>query len=257
MHQADPCSAVALIAERLIHTALRLMLRCVIHVPLLLTHTRYDVVNSQQHCGRLDGCFKRLLLHGECVHDAEGLHVCDDPFVAIDTPIQAATSGGMPCTEVCQHAHDVGTAIVCEATRDHLEGLRHSPVCVLLRALLGFRLFLETGGELHLCGASAGQKPWLQHDVPCDAEGVLQIPLHLVQHILRGTPEDDRACFRIFALRHVGEILVTDLLDAKIAATSPDIRFRQLFRAIGDASATYPCDAVVVGLAHTPNHRDV
>mmetsp|Transcript_96815 Transcript_96815/g.260329 ORF Transcript_96815/g.260329 Transcript_96815/m.260329 type:complete len:299 (+) Transcript_96815:355-1251(+) len=163
----------------------------------------------------------------------------------------------MPGAEVRHHPHDVGTAIVGQAPGDDLQSVRDGPVGKLPRARDRLGLLLEPGRQLHLRGAAAWQHPGLQDDVPRHAKRILQVALHLVEHVSGGAAEDDRAGLGVLALRHEGEVLVADLLDLKQAALGSNGRLGQLLGAVADRRAGDAGDAVVVRLADAADHGDV
>mmetsp|Transcript_26210 Transcript_26210/g.73547 ORF Transcript_26210/g.73547 Transcript_26210/m.73547 type:complete len:209 (+) Transcript_26210:330-956(+) len=163
----------------------------------------------------------------------------------------------MPGPQVCHNTHDIGAAIVRQAAGNDLKSIRNRAIGVLPRSRDSLGLLLQPGGQFHLCGTAAREHAGLQQDVPRHAEGVLQVALHLVEHIPGRTTQDHRARLRVLALSHEGEILVADLLDLEEATLSADHGLYELLSAVANMRTCDPRDAIVVCLSDTPNHRDV
>mmetsp|Transcript_12294 Transcript_12294/g.31601 ORF Transcript_12294/g.31601 Transcript_12294/m.31601 type:complete len:266 (+) Transcript_12294:325-1122(+) len=163
----------------------------------------------------------------------------------------------MASAQVSHHAHDVSTAVVGQATRDDLQGVCNGTISILSGALDRLCLLLQSDGQLHLRSAATWQQPGLQHDVAGDAEGVREVPLHLVQHIARGTAQDDGASLGLLAFRQIREVLLADLMDLEEAALGADHALRQLFGAVADLGTCDAGDAVVVRLPNAADARDV
>src|SRR5262249_55327030 len=100
-------------------------------------------------------------------------------------------------------------------------------------------------------------EPGVEHDVPRHAHGVLQVPLNLVQDVLRRAPEEDRAGLWILALREEREVPVSNLLNLKQSALGPHVRLLEVLDPVDDGGARGAGYAVVVGLADAANGRDV
>jgi len=63
----------------------------------------------------------------------------------------------------------------------------------------------------------------MEHDVARDGHGVLQVALDLVEDVLGGSAQQNRAGLGVAALGKEGEVLVADLADLEEAAVRADV----------------------------------
>mmetsp|Transcript_30233 Transcript_30233/g.115937 ORF Transcript_30233/g.115937 Transcript_30233/m.115937 type:complete len:218 (+) Transcript_30233:1056-1709(+) len=75
----------------------------------------------------------------------------------------------------------------------------------------------------HLDCTSAAHQRRLYDYVPSDTHSVLQISLHLVQHVFASATKNYRAGFGIFAVNDIGEVLITNLAYFKKSCSSANI----------------------------------
>lgn len=159
--------------------------------------------------------------------------------------------------EIRQYAHGARTRVLDQRPGNDLERLGHCLVRPLLYALDALGLFAEPDGDGHLGRAAAGGEARVEHDVARHAHGILQVALDLVQDVLGGAAEQDRAGLGVRALRQEGKVFITNLLNLKEAALGPDVGLLQVFYAVDDGGARRSCDSVVVCLAYATERCDV
>lgn len=85
----------------------------------------------------------------------------------------------------------------------------------------------------------------------------MEVALDLVEHVLRRTPEENRAGLGVLALGEEGEVLVANLLDLEEAALRADVGLLDVLDAVDDGGARGAGDAVVVRLSDATESRDV
>lgn len=76
--------------------------------------------------------------------------------------------------------------------------------------------------QSHFSSTTSGNKFGFQKNVTGNVHGILQISLHFVKYVFRGSAKKNRACFRIFALNNKAEVLITDLLTTECYCIIPD-----------------------------------
>jgi len=76
----------------------------------------------------------------------------------------------------------------------------------------------------------------------------MEISFHLVEDILGGTSEQDRASSWVFALSQEGEVIITDFSDLEETAVIADIGLLKLLSSVDDRGASGTSDTVVIGL---------
>lgn len=127
----------------------------------------------------------------------------------------------------------------------------------LLESLDFLGLLEELVRDLHLDGTATWQELGLGEEVPCDTDSIMEVPLHLVQDVLRGASEEHTAGTGCLALEEEGEVLITDLLDLEESALLTDIALLDLVGSIDDLGTCDTGDPVVVSLPCSPKDGDV
>ena len=77
----------------------------------------------------------------------------------------------------------------------------------------------------------------------------MQVSLKLVEYILRGTSEDDRASIWLLAFSHKCVVFIADLLHLEEATVSSNIALLQFFGSVYDRGTSDTSDSVVVSLS--------
>eukprot|EP01137_Pigoraptor_chileana_P019539 Opistho-2@80698 len=245
---------MAIGALRLLSTLWRAL--CGLRLLLLALEARHNVVNAQNHDGRLDGCLDCLNLDGHWLPDAKVLHVRKHALVAINTPRDVACRR-MLCPECGESANDVCTTVLDESAGDNLECRSHGLVGPLPNALDALGLFEEQLRQRHLSCAATGNEARVHQHIARDVHGILQVAFNLHEDVLARTTEENRACLGILALSDEGKVLITNLLHLEKARASANVRLLQLVRAVHNRRTARPANAVVVRLAHSPQSSDV
>ena len=121
---------------------------------LLFVRARDDLVDSQQHRGRLDRRLDRLLFDHKRLPHAQLRHVREHALLAVDAP------GGVAAARVLgaqlrEHPDDVGTAVLEQRARDDLERSASGAVRAGDHGLLRLAPLDELVRQGHLRGAAA------------------------------------------------------------------------------------------------------
>mmetsp|Transcript_12217 Transcript_12217/g.44570 ORF Transcript_12217/g.44570 Transcript_12217/m.44570 type:complete len:463 (+) Transcript_12217:1730-3118(+) len=155
-----------------------------------------------------------------------------------------------------QHPDHVRAAVLRQRARDHLHRLADSAVWPLLDALHGGRLLGQRARDGHLHSAATGQQPRVLDHVACHAHRILQVALHLVEHIAGSTAQDDGAGLGVLTVHQEGEVLVAELLDLEEAGLRAHVALLDLITAVHNGGTRRSRDTVVVGLAQAPDGAD-
>jgi hypothetical protein len=118
-------------------------------------------------------------------------------------------------------------------------------------------LFIEPTRYLHLDGSSARDQPGIAEDVLGDTQTVMQVSLHLIEHILGSSPQQNGAGSGCITVQEVREIVIAQLPNFKELALRADVTLLDLLRPVHDLGARHPRDSDVVGFADTPDAGDV
>jgi hypothetical protein len=86
----------------------------------------------------------------------------------------------------------------------------------------------------------------MEHDVPRDTHGIVQITLNLIEDIFGRATQKDGTCVRILALGEEGKVLVANLLDVEKTTLGADIRSLDVADIVDDCRTGSAGDAVVV-----------
>lgn len=97
----------------------------------------------------------------------------------------------------------------------------------------------------------------MEHDIACNAHGILQVSLNLVEHVLGGAAEKDGAGLGVLALGKEGKVLVANLLNLKQTASGANIRILEILYPVNDCGAGGTSYSVVVGLSDSAESCDV
>lgn len=159
--------------------------------------------------------------------------------------------------QVRQHTHRACACILDQCTGDDLQRLGHSLVRPLLHTLDALGLLAQLHRHGHLSSTTTRRQTRVEHDITRNAHGILQVPLDLVENVLRGTAEENGACFGVLALRQEGEILVADFFDLKQTAFRTNVGFLQVFNSVHNGCARGSRNSVVVCLSYTTQGCDV
>lgn len=163
----------------------------------------------------------------------------------------------MLCAEVCQHAHRACARVLDQRSGNDLESLSHGLVRPLLHSLDALCLLTQLDRHGHLGSTTTRRQARVEHDVARNAHGILQVTLNLVEDVLGGAAEENRACFGLLALGQESEVLVANLLNLEQTAFRADIRFLKVLDSVHDRSACGSRNSVVVCLPHTAQGCDV
>mmetsp|Transcript_28816 Transcript_28816/g.67579 ORF Transcript_28816/g.67579 Transcript_28816/m.67579 type:complete len:246 (+) Transcript_28816:440-1177(+) len=211
----------------------RLLRRGGLLLGLLLVCARDNLVDAQQHRRRLNGGFERLHLDGEGLPHAERSHVGERPLLAVDAPADVLAARVLGA-QLRQHADDIGATVLEQRARDHLERSGRSAVGVGDDGLLPLRIVDEVVGNGHFGGASARKQPRVEIDGAQRIHRVAQITLHLVEHVLRGAAQHNRARLGRVAIDKEGEPLVAQLRHLEEPALGADVLVLDLRDAVDD-----------------------
>jgi hypothetical protein len=219
----------------------------------LLFAPRDDVVDAQQQNRGLDCRLVRLQFDSQRLPQPVSPLLHDLAALPVDPPGAGLALVGVIRVfgpQSRQRPYSVGPAVLRDGFGDDLQGVRQravGPVRGLEQQLLGHG---------HLDGAPARDQPRQQHYVPGDLQRVLQVAFGLVEDVLAGAAQQDRARFWVFAFGDVAEVLVAQLFDLEEAGARAHVGLLQLFGAVGDGGAASARHAVVVGLAQAAHGTD-
>ncbi|GIX61835.1 S-layer protein, putative [Babesia caballi] len=211
-------------------------------------------VDAQQHASGLDGALEHLSLDGVGVQDLPLHGVADLASLAVEARVDLA--GHVQRRQLRDDAHGVGAAVLRQRLGNHLERLRRSAIGPALEPGLAVELGRQPAGDLDLRGAPAGQQLALEHDVAAHVDGVLQVALDLVEHVLGRPAKHDGAGLGVRAVDEVRVVLVADFPDLEEAALGADVARQQLFGAVYDCGARHAGQPVGVRLADAPDAAD-
>lgn len=199
----------------------------------------------------LDSCLHALEL------DCFGLphtilpHVSDVASVAVDTVAGMALDLLSP--QARKDTDWVSSSILHQCARNDLHGIGNCLVRPLLHALNRLGQLAKTDRYSHLCSTTTGSQSGVENNVPSDRHGILQVPLNLVQDILRRSSQKNRAGLGVLAFGQEGEVFITNLLNLKEAAAGSDVGFLDIFDTVDDRGTSSTGDTVVVCLPDTSN----
>ena len=157
----------------------------------------------------------------------------------------------MLSSELGEDANNVGTTVLSQCSWDDFESASKCLVWPLLSSFNVLSLLHQSASELHFKSSATWAKLWVEDNVSCDTEGVVEVSLDFVKDILGCTSENNRASIWLLAVCHKCEVIVTNLLNLESTALSSNIRFLKLLRSVDNGSSSNTGDSVVVGLPQT------
>lgn len=149
-------------------------------------------------------------------------HVDQAALLAVDSPRVAAL--GMFGPKFRQDPNRALARILYQRTGDDFHSFCHGLVRPLLHAVNALGLLCQSYRHRHLRRAAAGRKSWMEHDIPGDRHGILEIPFDLIQDVFGRSAKEDGAGLGLPTLGDEGEVLVANLLNLKQPALGSDIR---------------------------------
>ena len=132
----------------------------------------------------------------------------------------------------------VSAAVLGQGPWDDLQGGSDSLVRPLDDTVQGLGLETQLVSNLHLSGATSGNDEGVLIQVPGHIEGVLQVPLHLIEDVLAGASQQDGTGLGVLALLKEGEILVSNLPDLEQSTVCANVVLSDLISPVDNGGAT-------------------
>lgn len=215
-----------------------------------------NVVDSEQQASALNSSLDALQLDGLGLPDAKLVHVDNLACIAVDAPCTAMLALGVLGPQLRQHSDGTVARVLDQRAGNHLHGLGNGLVGPLGHALDTLGQLGQTYRDGHLGCTTAGGEVGVEDDVSRHRHGVCEVTVNLVQNVLAGPAEQDRARLGVLAFGQEGEVLVADLADLEEAALGAHVGFLQFLRRVDNGGAGCAGDTVVVSLADTAEGCD-
>lgn len=215
-----------------------------------------NVINAKKQTGALDSGLDALLLDSHRFPNAILLHVHQLASIAINTP-GAASGISVLGAQLGKHSDRRGTRVLDERARNDFHRFGDCAVRPLRNTLNRLGLLLQSNSNCHFRCTTTRAQTGVPDDVPGDAHGILEVPLNLVQDILRRSTEKNSAGLRILALGQESEVLVANLGNLEETTLGTNIGLGQRLDRVDDGGTCSASNAVIISLADTTQSGDV